>query len=500
MQDRRLPSSHKVLSHRRWVLLASAGSLALALSIGGPAGQWALSSFAPSANAETSGHPVGFADVVSKVKPAVFSVRVKMENAAMEDGNAAQDNSQGNSQDNSLDKFFRQFGLPQPERHVTQAEGSGFFISADGYAVTNNHVVDHATSVRVTTDDGQIYDAKVIGTDSKTDLAVIKVEGKKDFPYVTFASNAPRVGDWVLPVGNPFGLGGTVTAGIVSANARDIGSGPYDDFIQIDAPINRGNSGGPAFDVNGNVVGVTTAIYSPSGGSVGIGFAIPSDTVQQVVSQLKDKGGVTRGWLGVEVQAVTPEIADGLGLKQARGALVAQAQPDTPAAKAGVKAGDVITAVNGAPVKDSRDLAKKAAALQPGTSVKLSMLRDGQEQNIDVTLGKMPDQKQARASNEKSGEATPRLGLTLAPANEATGGGDRGVAIVGVDPNGVAADHGLKIGDVIMDVGGKAVASPAEVGQAVQAAHASAKRTLMMRVKSKDGTRFVAIPLTSSKG
>jgi serine protease Do len=492
MQDRRVPSPHKILSHRRWVLLASAGSLGLALLIGGP-GQQALPSFATAAHAQAAGQPVGFADIVAKVKPAVFSVRVKMQNAAMENGNTAQDNS--------LDRFFRQFGMPnQSERHVTQAEGSGFFISGDGYAVTNNHVVDHATSVRVTTDDGQSYNAKVIGTDPKTDLAVIKVEGNKEFPYVKFASNPPRVGDWVLPVGNPFGLGGTVTAGIVSANARDIGAGPYDDFIQIDAPINRGNSGGPAFDVNGNVVGVTTAIYSPSGGSVGIGFAIPSDTVQQVVAQLKDKGTVTRGWLGVEVQAVTPEIADGLGLKQARGALVAQAQPNTPAAKAGIKAGDVITAINDKPVKDSRDLAKKTAALQPGTSVKLAMLRQGQEQSVDVTLGKMPDQKQARAETGTTDQGTPHLGLTLAPADEMTGAGDRGVAVVGVDPNSVAAEHGLKIGDVIMDVGGEAVTSPADVGQAVRRAHSSGKHTVMMRVKSKEGTRFVALPLNSSKG
>jgi serine protease Do len=494
MQDRRVSPSQKFLSHRRWVLLASAGSLGIALLIGGPgAGQTPLPSLATAAHAEAAAQPAGFADIVAKVKPAVFSVRVKMQNAAMEDGNSAQDNS--------LNRFFRQFGMPnQSERHVTQAEGSGFFISADGYAVTNNHVVDHATSVRVTTDDGQSYNAKVIGTDPKTDLAVIKVEGNKEFPYVKFASHPPRVGDWVLPVGNPFGLGGTVTAGIVSASARDIGAGPYDDFIQIDAPINRGNSGGPAFDVNGNVVGVTTAIYSPSGGSIGIGFAIPSDTVQQVVSQLKDKGTVTRGWLGVEVQAVTPEIADGLGMKQARGALVAQAQPNTPAAKAGIKAGDVITAINDTPVKDSRDLAKKTATLQPGASVKLSMLREGKEQSIDVTLGKMPDQKQARASNETSGEQTPRLGLTLAPANEVTGAGDRGVAVVAVDPDSVAADHGLKAGDVITDVGGKAVTAPADVGQAVREARTSGKHTLMMRVKSEQGTRFVALPLTSSKG
>ena len=232
-------------------------------------------------------------------------------------------------------------------RSFTTGQGSGFFISADGYAVTNNHVVDKAESVEVTTDDGKTYTAKVIGTDPRTDVALIKVDGRNDFPFVAFTEQPPRIGDWVLAVGNPFGLGGTVTAGIVSARGRDIGAGPYDDFIQIDAPVNKGNSGGPTFDVNGNVIGVNTAIFSPSGGSVGIAFAIPADTVKAVVAQLKDKGSVTRGWIGVQIQPVTDEIADSLGLKNAQGALVAEPQADGPAVKAGIEAGDVITAVNG---------------------------------------------------------------------------------------------------------------------------------------------------------
>ena len=242
-----------------------------------------------------------------------------------------------------------------PHQHHIRSitgEGSGFFISPDGYAVTNNHVVDHAKSVQVTTDDGTIYTAKVVGTDPKTDLALIKVDGKKDFPFVKFADQPSRIGDWVVAVGNPFGLGGTVTAGIVSARGRDIGAGPYDDYIQIDAPINKGNSGGPAFDMNGNVIGVNTAIFSPSGGSVGIGFDIPAATAKLVVNQLKDKGYITRGWLGVQVQPVTADIADSLGLKQARGAMVDNPQDGSPAAKAGIEAGDVITAVNGTDVKD----------------------------------------------------------------------------------------------------------------------------------------------------
>ena len=271
-----------------------------------------------------------------------------------------------------MDKFFQQFGfqdLPNGtiQRHQTiTGVGSGFFISADGYAATNNHVVDNAKSVQVTTDDGTIYTAKVIGSDPKTDVALIKVDGKNDFPYVKFADHEPRIGDWVVAVGNPFGLGGTVTAGIVSARGRDIGASAYDNYIQIDAPIDKGNSGGPAFDLNGNVIGVNTAIYSPSGGSVGIGFDVPADTAKMVVAQLKDKGYVTRGSLGVQIQPVTAGIADSLGMRKAGGALVDEPQADSPAAKAGIKSGDVIVAVKGTS-KDARELARTIGMVPPNT-------------------------------------------------------------------------------------------------------------------------------------
>ena len=281
-------------------------------------------------------------------------------------------------------RFFKRFGMPDnndgpdhgdrmPRHHSAQAQGSGFFISGDGYIVTNNHVVDHASEVTVTTSEGKSMAAKVIGVDSKTDLALLKAEGA-DFPYVTFASHTPRVGDWVIAVGNPFGLGGTVTAGIVSARGRDIGSGPYDDFLQIDAPVNHGNSGGPTFNAEGEVVGVNTAIFSPSGGSVGIGFAIASDVVKNVVQQLKESGSVTRGWIGVQIQNVTADLADDLGLKETTGALVAAAQKDLPAAAAGVKSGDVITAVDGETVADPHDLARRIAALGPKKTVKLALI------------------------------------------------------------------------------------------------------------------------------
>src|SRR2546423_3027476 len=298
----------------------------------------------------------------------------------------------------SLEQFLRRFGMPgMPNtprgRQFSMAQGSGFFISPDGYAVTNNHVVERGKSIEIQTDDGKTYSAKVVGTDPKTDLALLKVDGRNDFPYVKLADKAPRIGDWVLAVGNPFGLGGTVTAGIVSARGRDIGSGPYDDFIQIDAPVNKGNSGGPTFDIDGAVIGVNTAIFSPSGGSVGIAFAIPAETVKAVVAQLKDKGSVARGWIGVQIQPVTSDIADSLGLKAASGALVAEPQADGPALKAGIQAGDVITAVNGAALKDARDLARTIGSMAPGASVKLTVLQKGQEKIITLTLGDLPNQR-----------------------------------------------------------------------------------------------------------
>jgi serine protease Do len=384
------------LTARRLVLLGttifglSAGALLLAPSIQ-PNGHTAA------AQSQIAARPVGFADIVERVKPAVMSVRVKMETTSQSgvDGSPFPPGS-------DMDQFFRRYGLPDgipnaPRgRSYATGQGSGFFISADGYAVTNNHVVDKATMVQVTTDDGKTYPAKVIGVDQRTDLALIKVDGS-NFPYVKLSDRAPRVGDWVIAVGNPFGLGGTVTAGIVSARGRDIGSGPYDDYIQIDAPVNKGNSGGPTFDVDGNVIGVNTAIFSPSGGSVGIAFAIPASTVKTVVAQLKDKGSVLRGWIGVQVQAITPEIAQERGLKRTDGALVTEPQQNGPAAKAGIEAGDVILAVNGAPVKDSRDLAKRIGNMAPGTPVKLAVLSKGTEKDVSLTLGELPNATEARA-------------------------------------------------------------------------------------------------------
>jgi serine protease Do len=341
-----------------------------------------------------------FADVIERVKPAVVAVKVKVQNVA--DRNNDDDGQQFSMPDlppgHPMERFFRQFRdgergdrgqRRERPRQFGQSLGSGFFISADGYVVTNNHVVDNASEVQVTMDDGKTLDAKVVGTDPKTDLALLKVEGS-DFPYVRMAGQKARIGDWVVAIGNPFGLGGTVTAGIVSAQHRDIGAGPYDDFIQIDASVNRGNSGGPTFNLSGEVVGVNTAIFSPSGGNVGIAFAIPASTVETVVASLKDKGSVTRGFIGVQMQPVTKEIAEAIGLKEPKGALVAEAIKDGPAAKAGVKTGDTIIAVDGQPIAEAKDLSRKVANVAPGKTVSLTLWREGKERTVTLEVASQP--------------------------------------------------------------------------------------------------------------
>jgi serine protease Do len=497
-----VPAARTLFAKRRFVLLASVAALGAGLMLGSPGGTVALNG-TPAQAVETVQTRAGFADLIERVKPAVVSVRVKID----PQGQVGNDRP-SLDRNNPMERFFRQFGMPDtpgaqqgrpmmPQgRQMISGQGSGFFISADGYAVTNFHVVDHATTVQVQTDDGKTYTAKVVGTDQKTDLALIKVDSEKAFPFVTFADNPPRVGDWVVAVGNPFGLAGSATAGIVSARGRDIGANPYDDFIQIDAPINKGNSGGPAFDVDGKVIAVNTAIYSPSGGSIGIGFGIPADTVKTVVAQLRDKGRVERGWIGVKVQPLSDEIADSLGLKKTEGALVAEAQPNAPAAQAGVLSGDLITAVNGSAVKDSRDLAKKIGALPPGSAVKLAVVRKGEDKTVTVTLGDMPEERQATAAPAAREDSSnePRLGLSIAPAPDVSGAGSEGVVVTAVDPDGAAAEHGVQSGDVILEIAGKPVASVADVKKAVADARDKGRRSVLMRLKSGEGTRFVAVP------
>ncbi len=436
--------------------------------------------------AQSAARPGSVADLVARVKPAVISVRVIEEAQQTATSDTATSDKDGSPIPSS------------PGGGKAVGLGSGFFISADGYAVTNNHVVDHVESVEVATADGKSHKAKVVGTDPKTDLALIKVDGQ-DFPFVSFADQQPRVGDSVIAIGNPYGLGGTVTAGIVSAEGRDIGQGPYDDFIQIDAPINRGNSGGPAFDVNGNVIGINTAIYSPSEGSVGIGFDIPAATAKAVIAELKDKGQVTRGWLGIEDQEVTADIAAGLDLEQARGALVDEAQPAGPAAAAGVKSRDVITAVNGVAINDPRELAQKVGGMAPGTSVTLSVIRDGEPKDLTLKLGTKPTERPAQADtgtgSSPASSNEQNLGLMLAPAKQVPGAGKKGVVVVATDSDGAAEEHGLQAGDIILDIGGKEVSTANDVRQEFASLRKEGKQAALMRIQSGDATQFVALPL-----
>ena len=378
---------------KRGALLAGAATLGIGLAAGLADGALKFDHPAFAQPIQLSGVQTqlpSFADMVDRVKPAVVSVRVKQTIDAADDGQGSLDDLPP-----GLRRFFEQQAprgaapsRPQPRQGMSQ--GSGFFISQDGYVVTNNHVVDKASEVQLVTDDGKTLNAKVIGTDPRTDLALLKVTESGSFPFVQLAAGKPRIGDWVLAVGNPFGLGGTVTAGIVSAQGRDIGSGPYDDFLQIDAAVNRGNSGGPTFNQKGEVVGVNTAIYSPSGGNVGIAFAVPASTVEQVVAALKKDGTVSRGFIGVQIQPVTPEIAEAAGLKEPHGALVAAAERNGPAAKAGIKRGDTILSVDGVAIKDARELSRKIATYAPGSKVKLSVWRDGKERDLSFEVGKQP--------------------------------------------------------------------------------------------------------------
>src|SRR5262249_42423177 len=483
--DDRRSAARRVASPAGVVVIAAAAVLGGADLLSRP--DWG-------SQAPIRGRPGGFADRGDKVKPAVLSVRVKLD-----PGKLGKEMSRL-SKDSSSGRSFRHFGQletpgarsPSRGRNILTGQGSGFFISADGYAVTNFHVVETADKVEVTADDGRVFTAKVIGADQNSDVALIKVDGAGSLPFVTFADGNPRVGDWVIAVGNPFGLGGTVTAGIVSARGRDIGAGPYDDFIQIDAAVNRGNSGGPTFDVDGNVIGVNTAIVSPTGGSVGIAFAIPADTVKAVVAQLKEKGKVTRGWIGVQIQEVTSALVEDLGLKPQRGALVAEPQPGAPAAKAGIESGDVIVSINGKEAHDSREVARIISGLPPGTSATIGVVRKGEEKSFNVVLGNLPDQREANANPDmpkQKGTSVPRLGLSVAPAAD-------GVVVTNVEPDGLAAEQGIKSGDVILQAGGKKVGTAAEFRNVVEAAQKTGKHTVLMRVKSTEGVKFVAVPVS----
>lgn len=473
------------------------------------------------APAAVAGQPVAavqdFSDLAAKVTPAVVNVAVTMK-AGAEDGDEAR--MSGNAQQQQMEEFMKRFaerfgqpmqpgqrpdGKRAPSKEKAQAVGTGFIVDAKGTIVTNYHVVGKADSITITMADGTKLPAKMLGGDEKTDLAVLKVESDKPLPFVTFGDAAKvRVGQAVMAVGNPFGLGGTVTTGIVSARGRDIHSGPFDDYIQTDAAINRGNSGGPLFDMDGKVIGINTAIFSPTGGNIGLGFAIPSSLAEPVVAQLKDNGRVERGLLGVQIQPMSKEIAESLSLNSEKGALVAMVQPDSPALAAGVKSGDVIVSVDGKKIEGVKELTRMISAIKPGTSVKLGVWRDGKDMSLTAKVG---DQKEESAiikakADGKSGEAAKAqplsYGVSLAPlsseARKQLGldGEMKGVVVATVEPGSPADDQGLKAGDVLQQVGKDSVDSPKSAVEKLTEAKKTGKPVLM-KVYREGMTRFVAI-------
>jgi len=503
---------------RRWI---GASALAILAGIGG--GTAFVAATAPSTAQQATLVPAAqitapavtnapnFADLVDAVKPAVVSIIV--EGAEKQDRQLQRGGRQFNfsfpdlPDDHPFKDFFDQFGRgpgfggndngrPQPPRKF-MAAGSGFIISADGYIVTNNHVVENADKVTVVFDNGDEKQAKVVGTDVKTDLAVVKLDGETDLPFVKLTETEPRVGEWVVAVGNPFGLGGTVTAGIISARGRDIQGSAYGDFLQIDAAVNTGNSGGPDFNMQGEVVGVNTAIFSPNGGNVGIAFAIPASVVKQVTDQLISSGTVTRGFLGVGIQDVTRDIAESVGLASANGALVTEPSTDSPADKAGVKSGDVITAVDGKAISNALDLSRTIAGKNPGTSVELTIWRDGKEQKVTVELGKLDettvaedDQQQQVQPEEPAAPATTSVGLTLVPNADG-----EGLLIQDIDQGSAAAEKGFAVGDTILEVNNQKVGSVAEFEKAVQGVKDAGRGTALVKAQRDGNTRFIGLPL-----
>ncbi len=450
----------------------------------------------------------GFAEVVDAVTPAVVSVRVQSRIQPVDDRRSFR-----NFEELPEGHPFRRFFGPDGERNSPRAErpnrddgprrsrpvsqGSGFFISADGLIVTNNHVIDGGETFAIIMNDGTELVAELVGTDSRTDLAVLKVvDADQEFTYVNFADDTKtRVGDWVVAVGNPFGLGGTVTAGIVSARGRDIGAGPYDDFLQIDAAVNRGNSGGPTFNLNGEVVGINTAIFSPSGGNVGIAFAVPASVARDVIGDLVADGNVQRGWLGVQIQPVTADIAESLGLKSASGALVADPQAGAPAAAAGIRAGDVITAVDGETIEGPRELSRAIAAIDPGTEVTITVSRNGETVDVPVELGELPREQAAVAPGETPAPATEpasidSLGLTLLPSEDG-----EGLLVTAIEPESPAAEAGVRVGDIIRDVNNTPVASADDIEKRIAEIGGEGRKAALLRLESENANRFVAVPL-----
>ncbi len=443
----------------------------------------------------------GYADLLETLLPAVVNVQIQR--------NAPGPVARGGLPEQEVPEFFRRFfddmpqGQPAP-RGPVMGEGSGFIIEADGFIVTNAHVVDGADSISVTLTGGRELEAELIGVDVKTDLALLKIEADEPLPFVKFGdSETVRVGDKVLAVGNPFGLGGTVTSGIVSAMGRRIGAGPYDDFLQIDAAINRGNSGGPAFNLDGEVIGVNSVIYSPSGGNVGIGFAISANLAEQIVADLRDDGNVERGWLGVNIQSMDEELASAFGLENTTGALVSKVEPGSPAAEAGVVSGDVILAYNDTPIETLSDLSTFVAATDPGSDATVKLWRNGDELDLDVTIDLMPSQDQVAALVEDESDQAP-LGLALAEltgSQRAEAGlqtNQGGVLVTSVEPGSAAASKGMGEGDIILRIGEEEVNSPQDITDQVRSALDAGKDTLLVLLHQEGGTRFLTLPLAVS--
>lgn len=445
-----------------------------------------------------------FTSLVSQVKPAVVSItnRLKATPAAFED-------EQGGGQMPHLPFPFNQMipnGQPQHER-AAEARGSGFIVSADGLVVTNNHVVKGNRTLSVTLDDGSVVPAKVVGTDPRTDIAVLKINATHPLPFIQLGNSRDvKPGEWVVAMGNPFGLGGTVTAGIVSAVSRDIGAGPYDQFIQVDAPINQGNSGGPLFTQDGKVIGMNTAILSPTGGSVGIGFAIPSDMIRTVTAQLEKTGHVTRGYVGVEAQQINANTAKALHLAENGGALLAGVQSDGPAAEAGLQPGDVIQAVNGVKITNPKELALNVASVQPGEQAHLTVLHNGQSKEVNVKVGQLPSEQTASNDNQGADEHRPQLGLALGPLSSDmrnrldVPNGMNGAVVQGVQPGSPAEAAGLQPGDVIVGVGTQPVNSPAEAAKAMHDALGGGDHALALRVVRNGQPVFVGVTLDQKQG
>ncbi len=500
-------SSVTPLKNRTRALLGGA----LALGLGGIVATQGIvspttSAFAQAVRVEAPQAP-SFADVVEAVSPAVVSVRVEARMQPASNKNSFSFGGEGFDalpDDHPLKRFFdrrggREFGFgqrrrdgqPKRPRRFGKSQGSGFFVSDDGYVVTNNHVIVNGSKFTVVMNDGTELEAKLVGADPKTDLAVLKVAKSQKFTYVDFAKKETRIGDWVVAVGNPFGLGGTVTAGIVSARGRDIRSGPYDDFIQIDAAVNKGNSGGPTFNLSGQVIGVNTAIFSPSGGNVGIAFAIPASTASAVVNELINDGTVTRGWLGVQIQNMTADIAESVGLAEAKGAIVSEPQKGSPADKAGIRSGDVITAVDGKKIKGSKELAKLIASYSPKEKAAISIWRNGGAKEIIVELGKLPgSQKVAARAPSGESELVPldTFGLTLKPTED-------GVEIAAVEEGSLAAEKGFRKGSLIVSVNGTEVRSVRDVEDALADAVSAKRKAVLFQIRVGENNRFVALPV-----